>query len=273
MSVFAGRAVIVAAGVVALIAGSASAQQMAADQAAPRERRTTAQTPRLSQNFEGPLAGPQAFSVALVLGDMQGGTAQDNVPPAARKALADVKDFLPYKSYRLLDVQWTLCCGRSPVLSRLRGPDEQEYDLELNPTNASGGKWYVRFTLRAANTPGVWGRGQTAASGEITSLTEQVTAAERQFADLRSRYNDNHPEVARARARLAELSGKLQELRRDQELKRRGAAAGTTGTRAIIDTSFTMDVGETVVVGSSSLKADKALIALLTAVPQRGTAK
>ena len=40
----------------------------------------------------------------------------------------------------------------------------------------------------------------------------------------------------------------------------------------MIDTSFTMDVGETVVVGTSRLKANsKALIALLTAVPAKGT--
>jgi hypothetical protein len=41
--------------------------------------------------------------------------------------------------------------------------------------------------------------------------------------------------------------------------------------RAIIDTSFTMDIGETVVVGTSRLKGDKALIALLTAVPSSKT--
>jgi hypothetical protein len=40
----------------------------------------------------------------------------------------------------------------------------------------------------------------------------------------------------------------------------------------IIDTTFTMDVGETVVVGTSRLKGgSRALIALLTAVPPRGT--
>lgn len=42
------------------------------------------------------------------------------------------------------------------------------------------------------------------------------------------------------------------------------------GNRPIIDTSFTMDVGETVVVGTSRLKENNgALIALLTAVPPR----
>ena len=40
----------------------------------------------------------------------------------------------------------------------------------------------------------------------------------------------------------------------------------------MIDTSFTMDVGETVVVGTSRLAGgDKALIALLTAVPRNAT--
>ena len=32
----------------------------------------------------------QGFSVALVLGDFQGGATADNVPPASRKALADI---------------------------------------------------------------------------------------------------------------------------------------------------------------------------------------
>jgi hypothetical protein len=68
------------------------------------------------------------------------------------------------------------------------------------------------------------------------------------------------------------LTQRLDELRRREELGRRGFVAGGRGY-TIIDTSFTMDVGETVVVGTSRVKGgDKALIALLTAVPQRSTA-
>jgi hypothetical protein len=45
-------------------------------------------------------------------------------------------------------------------------------------------------------------------------------------------------------------------------------------SRSIIDTSFTMDVGETVVVGTSRLAGgDKALIALLTAVPRTAASR
>jgi hypothetical protein len=39
----------------------------------------------------------------------------------------------------------------------------------------------------------------------------------------------------------------------------------------VIDTTFSMDIGETVVVGTSRMRGgDKALIALLTAVPRGG---
>jgi hypothetical protein len=44
----------------------------------------------------------------------------------------------------------------------------------------------------------------------------------------------------------------------------------STSSRAMMDTSFAMDVGETVVVGTSRLRGNsRALIALLTAVPPR----
>jgi hypothetical protein len=36
----------------------------------------------------------------------------------------------------------------------------------------------------------------------------------------------------------------------------------------VIDTSFSMDIGETIVVGTSRLQGDTALIVLLTAVPR-----
>src|SRR5688572_910962 len=65
------------------------------------------------------------FSVVLVEGSTSGGTATEGVPAAAAKALADLKDFLPYKSYRLLDTQWTLGSGR--MANRLRGPDGRDY--------------------------------------------------------------------------------------------------------------------------------------------------
>ena len=90
----------------------------------------------------------QGFSVVLVLGDLQGASTPDNVPPAAKKALADMKDFLPYKSYQLLDAEWIL--GSSNASTRLRGPDDREYTLNMTampPRDGSKGL-YISFQLR-----------------------------------------------------------------------------------------------------------------------------
>jgi hypothetical protein len=88
----------------------------------------------------------------------------------------------------------------------------------------------------------------------------------------------------RDEAKARELEAKIREIR--STLARHADASGHTppptattvrpvsprrapsASRSIIDTSFAMDVGETVVVGTSRLKGNsRALIALLTAVP------
>ena len=83
----------------------------------------------------------QGFSIVLVLGDVQDGATADNIPAAARAALADLKDFLPYRSYRVLDTAWVLASSatRQAVSSRLQGPDEQSYEVTLDrmPVGAS----------------------------------------------------------------------------------------------------------------------------------------
>jgi hypothetical protein len=225
---------------------------------------------------------PQGFSVVLVLGEMQGNGATDSVPAAARKALADMKDFLPYKSYRFLDTQWTLCCGRSPNANRLRGPDEQDYDLELSPSSTGpDGKVAVRFILRepAASSALI----ESASAAGASEAAEQKRAVERMEArlkTLRESYTEGHPEARRLQAEIAETESALNRERvRAQQLSaaQRGATAARmasetrSNARPIIDTSFTMDIGETVVVGTSRVKGDKALIALLTAVPSSKT--
>jgi hypothetical protein len=60
----------------------------------------------------------------------------------------------------------------------------------------------------------------------------------------------------------------------ERQVERRVAAQARAGNRPVINTSFSMDVGETVVVGTSRLSGNsKALIALLTAVPQKSSAR
>jgi hypothetical protein len=210
----------------------------------------------------------QGYSVVLVLGDMQAGSTPDNVPPAAKKALADMKDFLPYKSYRLLDSQWTL--GSSNVSTRLRGADDQDYSLLMGARLIDEGSraLSVTFQLREGGT-------DLAERRIVEILTAEAKA--------RGQYSENHPEVRGgvsggvAGGVSGGVSGGV------GEGGQRGGGSGSGSGRgmgattiqrsaSIISTSFTMDVGETVVVGTSRLKGgDKALIALLTAVPRSKT--
>jgi len=210
-------------------------------------------------------SAPQAFSVVLVVGDNQASVIQDNVPAAARKALADMKDFLPYKGYRLLDTQWTLCCGNSPITSRLRGPEEQEYDLQLSASPVGQGRVNVRFFLNEA----------AGTSEDSAEARARIADIEKQIAALRRQSNsgaggEKAPDQQQRTAQIAALQREAEELRRAEFKYMPRIAGGRRG--AIIDASFRMDVGETVVVGTSRTKGDKALIALLTAVPPKASA-
>jgi hypothetical protein len=68
--------------------------------------------------------------------------------------------------------------------------------------------------------------------------------------------------------RLAELERSRADLLLQQQLSTQVPLSSSS--RPLIRTSFSMDVGETVVVGTSRLDGDKALIVLLTAVRKGG---
>jgi hypothetical protein len=213
-----------------------------------------------STPFKGQSDGPQGFSVVLVLGDSKATTTavDDSVPPAARKALADMKDFLPYKSYRLLDAQWIL--GSERATTRLRGVDEQEYQLTLR-ASMFGVERPVRVVFQL----------QEPGSADVAVYAADEGQRRAQLVAMQDRIRQLEQEAAAQRARKEEpraASAQIAELRRQMSLIENAA------TRSVIDTSFTMDIGETVVVGTSRVRGgDKALIALLTAVPKGSTTK
>jgi hypothetical protein len=206
---------------------------------------------------------PQGFSVVLVLGESQPPPAADTVPAAARRALADMKDFLPYKGYRLLDAQWILGSQKSTM--RLRGPDDQDLQLTLRGTQEAGG---IRVVFQL----------QEPGAAEL-SAAEAATMGERQarLAALRDRLYKMQAETAQEGARGGRQPAAVRLAREAEALKQEvarleGAMPAVRG-RAVIDTSFSMDVGETVVVGTSRVRGDKALIALLTAVAHESQPK
>lgn len=266
---------------------TAQVKQPGAAGAADRQPKARVPSLRKAAGSTADRQGPQGFSVVLVLGDLQGDATSDNVPAAARKALADMKDFLPYKSYRLLDVQWTLCCSRTSsrsVVSRLRGPEGQDYELSLSTNLDPPDRLGVRFLLRAPS-------GELARSGapsevvaqlqrETVRLEQQLRAAAKKT-QARSEIGGRGPveedrSIQDLRSKLAEMKIRLAEARNDRRAAPAAQARSlkVSSNRAVIDTSFTMDVGETVVVGTSRVAGgDKALIALLTAVSQKPSSR
>jgi hypothetical protein len=270
------RAAVSVAALVLISSGSVSAQQTAVTTpqqgkpvaTSPKPAKPVSITPRPSDDGR---VVPQGFSVVLVLADLTASNAQDDVPPAARRALADMKDFLPYKSYKLLDAAWLL--GQGSMGVRLRGPEEQEYELRLqaSPYAAASGRVSVQFSLRDSQSH----------ESELEAVLAAQQAASR--ADVAAQGRNQELTVARLETELKQArekgdEAKVRSIQRAIEQARNKQGQQSTARRkasfgrAIIDTTFMMDVGETVVVGTSRLRGNsRALIALLTAVPPKGS--
>jgi hypothetical protein len=163
----------------------------------------------------------QAFQVILLVAEMQGTTGTDGLPKSALRARDDLKDFLPFKGYRALDMAWIRTTGSAET--RLTGPTGQAYYARLN-----------------------------------AQLGENGTRGEKIFVssfELRDDVEGEKPTALTPKPGAESATGAY-------SLSRRLA-----GSR-IISTSFGMEVGETVVVGTSKITGgDKALVVLLTAVP------
>jgi hypothetical protein len=247
-----------------------------------------AATPAPSPRKNGQM--PQGFSVVLVLGDLQATSASDDVPPAARKALTDMRDFLPFKSYRLLDAAWLLCCAEparrggmserrliggenGTVTQALRGPDEQEYELRLSTTVDDSSRVFVHFALANARFVTADDNGENGGprSRELADLMARAKTLQAEIDAKRAGVRSDSPELKKLESELRGVQNRITAL----SATTHGGGSGRAGMsgsqpRSLIDTSFTMDVGETVVVGTSRLRGgNRALIALLTAVPPR----
>lgn len=287
-----------------------------------------------------PPAGLQGFSIVLVQGLSQTGSDTD-LPKAAQTAIADMKDFLPFKSYQLMDSAWVLTESPSRgVNARLKGPDNVEYEVTVEVEPDAGATQRVQFRLREAaakNDPRDIGQ----SGRELLTLQEALDTLQKKYTDtLRSARGEGNPQLEFIRSQLmeaerrygemsrrvaidaqlqnsavlervntlsarltaertrlqvleAELGGLLHKynpkhpdvlLRQTQADQARATVKTLTDelqvaskgpfvvapprAEPLINTTFTMRVGETVIVGTSRVRGDKALVAVLTAVPQ-----
>jgi hypothetical protein len=291
--------VALAAVTLALAAAPAGAQKASAE-AAPLKKtpssdaappKSDATPPKKTVESSDPIPR-RGFNVVLLVGDVMGPGYPKPIPDAALKALSDMRDFLPYKGYNLLDTQWIVGGTSSPAVTRLRGLDNQEYELELraSPLIVPGSvaldprAMSVRFVLRDLDTgKGAAESGRTPLHPKEVAKSDpaametarEIFQLERERTDLdlvaakgRSQVEvgmKDPDDVRRTEAQLAAVNRRINELK--QSLN---AANAKAVGRPVIDTSFRMDDGETVVVGTSKMKGGgNALIALLTATSDR----
>jgi hypothetical protein len=272
---------------VGLLAGAAAQQSPAKAPAPPAARVEAVELP--GPSLTG--MGLQGYSVVLVVGDMQGaGGGGETVPAAARKALSDMQAFLPYKRYQLLDASWMVCCGggHAIVNGRLRGPEDREYSYAIDTVGGNNGKLTVRFWMREGDISTTPVASSSRVSAQTASLSDTARAEysrqlyeaqkERDEAELQQRRAKQmldvgtmaEPEYQLARRKYQLAVNRVEELERT--LGARNSAASTSRGN-LLDSTFSIAIGETVVIGTSRLKGDQALIALLTAAGKTGAAK
>lgn len=243
--------------------------------------------PAVAQAIADGVSSIGGFNVVLVVGEVSPSDSaprSPELPAAARHALNDMRDFLPYKHYRVLDSQWMSCCAvrfPSTVRGRLEGLAPAGNTSTSKPfafaitVSSSYGNIPVRFAL-IPDEPGAQAspasaerireleRERLAVQGETELVAQQIEMTQKRIEVGTISSAELPPLVSRYNVLKRKLS--------DITLSIEEAGTGASG-RALIDSSFTMKAGETVVVGTSRLGGDKALIALVTAVRKNPTSK
>ena len=197
---------------IALIVPLAGAAAQTAPTPAPQPRST-------ARSAEAPTPKPAAnrtytFQLVLLVADTAGPNRFENVPANAQKALEDVKGFLPYSSYRLLDLAWLRSSHSAEA--QMSGPDGR--------TLSAG----IRFYAEPSEADRI----------EIQRLV--IVESQPMPMLLEAPRSDGAPT----------------------------AMAPAPPVRPLLETSFGMKAGETVVVGTAKLDGpSKALVVLLSALP------
>jgi len=123
----------------AILATVALALTVAATPAGAQE--TPRLAPRVSVRLPSSVTS-QLFHVSIVAASRQSGdSAQGKLPAGIAKALDDLKDFLPYQSYRVVDS--SLVRASSEFHTRLAGPDGAPYEVDAVFSTDSGGTSFL----------------------------------------------------------------------------------------------------------------------------------
>ncbi len=96
----------------------------------------------------------QSFQLLLLAASVRPATGGPEIPEGVRKALTDLRSFLPYKGYQLLDSSWLRATQDKPTEARIVGREGAGYNLRLRfRTTASEELFVDAFEL--SEEPGV----------------------------------------------------------------------------------------------------------------------
>jgi hypothetical protein len=185
-------------------------------------------------------AAAQTFQIILLNASRSGSGVAEELPPAARKAIADVAEFLPYKRFDLLAPVGYVRTNADAEL-KIASDERYSYDVGLSfrgDARQPGAELLVeRFRLRLVPADVV-----DLALAERAAATAAPRSAAKAGATA-------HPAATPAAAATP-------------------TPPGPVAAESLLDTSFSIRKGETVVVGTSKLHGtDRALVVLLTALP------
>ena len=106
------------------------------------------------------MIGREETGVVLVTGDSEDGSASGRpsgtpleIPAAARKALASISSFLPYKSYSMADAALVSTTANSSSTVMMRDPDLSNtlLRLQLAPRGPFTDSWNISVSLSELN--------------------------------------------------------------------------------------------------------------------------
>jgi len=201
----------------------------------------------------------QAFQLILLEADRTGSGDPGPLPPAARKALADLKDFLPYSGFRLLDSAFVRTTREARVV--VEGMGGRAYEATLvfrGDPRASGAELLLeRFSLRVIPSDPI---------GLLLGVPGAAPVAREQ-----ARGGGHPPPPAGAGPGAPPPPAMAPGA---EPPAAPGSPPGSPTptpppslSESLLSTSFSIHRGETVVVGTSKLDGGRALVVLLTALP------
>ena len=94
---------------------------------------------------------PETFHLVLLVAETKAGGVAPGLPPGAARALADASEFLPFKSFRLLDMTLVKAALNTTSTTSIRGEEGTIYRATVASFGTDATPSHMRVRLYDAN--------------------------------------------------------------------------------------------------------------------------